>query len=366
MKRRGLGAVLALALAAGCGSKPAAQKSGESTPALYVPIDPDGDFAIVSEAVTFDAAGHPVPGTLVRPTTPGRHPALVLMAGSGPTDRDWNNPLLPGTNGSAKLLAEALAKRGVVVLRFDKAGVGENKAKLDTVTFDIYRDEGRAALALLRARGDVAPGRIYLAGHSEGGIHATRVALEEGTQIGGLLLLAANGRSMQALILAQLEPQLRAALPDRADAELAAIRTAFADFIAGKPIDATKVTQIPQLQMLVGSITNPASATLARSMIAWDPLPELAKVRVHILVYNGARDIQVDPVIDAEALGRANPQAELVIAPAADHVLKHETRTMAELRANLGIVQTQMNADGRTLDPWTVEAITNWLLVHPD
>lgn len=355
--------VLAVALAACGGSKPTAERAAAPD---HVAIDPDAEQPTASEDVTFEAAGHPVPGTLVRPTTPGRHPALVLMAGSGPTDRDWNNPLLPGTNGSAKLLAEALARRGVIVLRFDKAGVGGNKASLETVTLDIYRDEGRAALAYLRGRSDVAPGRIYLAGHSEGGMHATRVALAEGTALGGLLLLSASGRSMPTLIMGQLEPQLRGAMPDRADAELAAIRTALADFIAGKPVDPTQVTQIPPLQQLIAAITRPATASLSRSMLAWDPLPEVGKVGVHILVYNGARDVQVDPELDAKVLSRANPAAELHIAPQADHVLKHETREMTELRANLPLVQQQMNAEGRTLDPATVEAITNWLIAHPD
>ncbi len=353
----------ALVLAA-CSSAP--KPVAKEAALTYVAIDPDGDVATTSEEVTFTAAGHSVPGTLVRPTTPGRHPALVLLAGSGPTDRDWNNPLLPGKNGSAKLLAEALAKRGVVVLRFDKAGVGGNKASLENVTYDIYRDEGRAALALLRARPDVAPDRLYLAGHSEGGMHATRVALEEGMQLGGLLLLSATARSMPALILAQLEIQLRAGMPDRADAELAAVRTAFADFLAGKAVDATKVSTIPQLQQLVGAIINPPTATLSRSMLAWDPAPEVAKVGVHIFVYNGAHDLQVDPELDAKVLGKANPQAELFIAPEADHALKHETRTTAELRGNLMLVQTQMNAETRTLDPATLDAITNWLMAHPD
>lgn len=356
---------LALALAsASCGGKTAGVADEATQPLTYVPIDPDGDLATVAEEVTFEAAGHTVPGTLVRPTTPGRHPALVLMAGSGPTDRDWNNPLLPGRNGSAKLLAEALAKRGVTVLRFDKAAVGANKGSLQGATFDIYRDEARAALALLRARTDVAADKLYVAGHSEGGMHATRVALAEGTQIGGLLLLSASARSTQALVLAQLEPQLRARLPERADAELAAMRTAIADFIAGKDIDPTKVTQIPPLQMLLGSLTNPATATLARSMLAWDPLPEVGKVGVHIFVYNGGKDVQVDPELDAKVLAKANPQAELFIASDADHVLKHEPRSVAELRADIAMVQANMNSEKRVLDTVTLDAITSWLIAH--
>src|SRR5207248_9678945 len=63
-------------------------------------------------------------GTLVRPSGPGPFPAVVMVAGSGPTDRDWNSPLLPGPNGSARLLAEALAGAGIASLRYDKRASG--------------------------------------------------------------------------------------------------------------------------------------------------------------------------------------------------------------------------------------------------
>lgn len=331
-----------------------------------VAMNADGSLDIASEEVTFQAGGETVPGTLVRPTAPGRYRAVVLMAGSGPTDRDWNSPLLPGKNGSAKLLAEALGKRGVVVLRFDKAGVGANKTSLTGKTFDVYRDEARAALAYLRTRADVAPDALFVAGHSEGGMHAIRVALAEGDKIAGLLLLSAAGRSMQTLILAQVEPQLRAALPDRADAELATLKAAFADFVAGKPVDPTKASTLPPLQQLVQAITNPSTATLARSMFAFDPIAAMYDVRPAILVFNGRRDIQVDPELDAHALAKANDleKTELQIASEADHVLKHETRTIAELRANLMIVQSQMNAENRVLDPGALEIIAGWLSRH--
>lgn len=335
-------------------------------PASGPAVESTASLEITSEEVAFTANGNSVPGTLVRPTAPGKRRALVLMAGSGPTDRDWNSPLMPGKNGSGKLLAEALARRGVIVLRFDKASVAANKTPLANQTFDVYRDEGRAALAYMRTRPEVATDKLYIAGHSEGGMHATRVALAEGNAIAGILLLSTSGRSMHSLILAQVEPQLRAALPDRADAELAGLRTAFADFLAGKPVDPTKASAIPQLQALVNAITNPATASLSRSMLGWDPLAAVAQLRVPILVYNGRRDVQVDPELDAHALAKSNDRerTELHIASEADHVLKHETRTIAELKANLMIVQSQMNAESRVLDPASIDIIATWLARH--
>src|SRR5260370_6850143 len=80
----------------------------------------DQDSYGESSEVTWQLGSTTVYGTLVRPSGPGPFPAVVMVAGSGPTDRDWNSPLLPGTNGSARLLAEALARTAIASLRYDK------------------------------------------------------------------------------------------------------------------------------------------------------------------------------------------------------------------------------------------------------
>src|SRR5262249_16776648 len=146
--------------------------------------------------------------TVVHPTAPGRYPALLLIAGSGPTDRDWNNPLIQTRNGSGKLLAEALAAHGMVVIRWDKAGTGASKPPpLADFTLDTYRDEGMAALDLVAARRDVRTDAIFVAGHSEGGIHATRLAQTAGARVDGVIFLSAAGRRMRDLIVEQLASQ---------------------------------------------------------------------------------------------------------------------------------------------------------------
>jgi pimeloyl-ACP methyl ester carboxylesterase len=200
-----------------------------------------------------------------------------------------------------------------------------------------------------------------VAGHSEGGIHATRVALVEGTHIAGLVLLSAAGRSMMTVMMGQLESQMRAAMPQQADSELAALQKAFDDFLAGKPVDPKQVTSIPPLQQLVMAVINPATASLSRSLFAFDPAAALAKVTVPVFIYNGMHDIQVDPEKDAKHLASVKPDATLVLAPEADHVLKHEPKSLEELRANLVMVQAGYNAEGRTLDETTVAALVDWL-----
>lgn len=355
--------VAAIACAASCqtgATKPAVETTAKKVSA--VTIDPSAKLPTTSEEVSFTAGANSVPGTLVRPASgSGPYAALVLMAGSGPTDRDWNSPLLPGKNGSAKLLAEALASHGMIVLRFDKAAVGGNKTPVDgTTSFDVYRDEGQAALAYLRTRADVASGALFVAGHSEGGIHATRVALVEGKHIAGLVLLSAAGRTMMTVMMGQLESQMRAAMPLQADRELAALQKAFDDFLAGKAVDPKQVTSIGPLQQLVASAVNPQSATLVRGLFAFDPAEALAKIDVPVFIYNGMRDIQVDPEKDAKHLAAVKPDATLVLAPEANHVLKHETKSIVELRADLAMVQTNYNAEGRELDPTTVAALVDW------
>jgi len=359
--------LVVVAVLAACGSttKPMSTPVAVAHVSVTV-IDPAASLEIASEEVTFPAGANTVPGTLVRPATGGPYAAVVLMAGSGPTDRDWNSPLIPSKNGSAKLLAEALAKRGLVVLRFDKAMVGANKSSITgATTFDIYRDEGQGALAYLRTRREVAPAALFLAGHSEGGIHATRVALVEGDHVAGLVLLSAGGRSMRDIMLSQLETQLRAAMPQQADAELASLGTAFNDFLAGKPVDPTKVTAIRPLQQLVGAVVNPATATLSRGLIGFETAPAVAQLHVPVFVYNGQKDIQVDPEKDAKVLAAAaGTHATLFLAPDADHVLKHEDKTLAQLRGNLVQTQTDYNSPSRSLDDATVNALVGWLRDH--
>ena len=322
---------------------------------------PAANMPITSEQVVFMDGN--VPGTLVHPTAPGKYPGIIFMAGSGPTDRDWNSPLIADKKtASGKLLAEALAAHGAVVLRFDKAGVGGNKHVLTGgATFDIYRDEGRAALALLRQRPDVDAAHLFVAGHSEGAYHAARVAELEGPAIAGVLLLSGSGRTLEAILLAQIEHQLRTAMPDQADALMAALRGAFDDFAAGKTVDPDQVTQIPGLKMVLTSATAPATATLARGLLRFDPLPVVAKLDQPVFVYNGEKDIQVDPEIDAKALVKArrdaNNDVTLFLAPDANHMLEHETRAKADIHPN----DVGYNAPDRVLDDASVTAIVGWI-----
>ncbi len=321
-------------------------------------------LATISEDIELAAGSDSVPGTLVRPGEPGVFPAIVIFAGSGPTDRDWNSPLIATKNGSGKLLAEALAAHGAVVVRFDKASSGKNHISVLGQRIDVYVDEMRGALAYLRTRPEVDPARLYIAGHSEGGLHTLRTALVEGAHVKGVLLLSTPGRTLKDVVLGQLRAQIETKAPGQAEALLAPFRAALDDFLAGNAIDPIKATPIPGLQTLLRTLTSPSTAELSRALLVFDPAAAVAQVTQPVFIYNGMRDVQVDPELDAKALHAAARGSTLVLAPEADHVLKHETKSLSELRADLGAVELGYNSPDRGLDESTVNAIVSWLATH--
>jgi pimeloyl-ACP methyl ester carboxylesterase len=353
--------LLSLMLSA-CSASPASQAPRRATPASVTPAEVE----IVEEAVTFAGAGHEIPGTLTRPRGDGPWPALVLLAGSGPTDRAWNSPLLPGKNGSGALLARALAREGVVVVGFDKAGAGANQVQAAAITFDTYRDEALAALAYVRARPEVRADAVFIAGHSEGALHAIRAAHEATDQLAGLILLASPGQPLADKLVAQVEGNLRGAKMAPAEIERAMVpfRAAISSFLAGKPVDAAKASSIPALQQLVAGLTTESTAPVVRSLLALDPSKAIAGVATNVLVVGGGKDVQMDP-LDADALVEARRRADRPVArytsPDADHVLKLEARPLAELRANLAAVQAAYNGEERRLADDLVREVRRWM-----
>lgn len=250
----------------------------------------------------------PLSGTLLRASEGGEGPVALIIPGSGPTDRDGNNPL--GVAASPyRLLAEALLERGIATVRIDKRGMFASKAAIadaNAATIPDYAADTAAWVAATRKA--TGASCVWLIGHSEGGLVAL-VAAQEVEGLCGLVLVAAPGRPVGDVIKAQLRVNpANFVLVPSADAAIDALA-------AGRRVDPATLPQ-PLLGLF-----NPALQGFLISLFSYDPADLAAKVKLPLLIVQGGRDTQV-PVADAERLAAANPAAKLVVLPDLTHVLK--------------------------------------------
>ena len=309
-----------------------------------------------------------IDGTVVRPSGPGSFPAVVMVAGSGPTDRDWKSPLLPGSNGSARLLAVALAQAGIASLRYDKRASGprarENMQVLvGKLTMQSHLDELASAVGALAGQSYVREDRIFALANSEGTLHALNYQLQNSAiPLAGLVLIAPPGRPVGVVARAQLAAQA-AAIPN-GDALLALYDEAIARFMAGEPMAPDPA--LPEgVQMLLQSLETPANLPFARELWTADAAPLLAQVNVPVLVVIGKKDIQVDWRDDGEPLQRAaagHANVTFLFPENANHVLKYESRPRTELAQPE--VLPRYNAPDAYLDPDALTSILAWLAAH--
>jgi len=242
-------------------------------------------------------------GTLSLADSPAPGPVVLLIAGSGPTDRDGNNSLLPGRNDHLKLLAEALSSGGISSLRYDKRGVAQSvlaAGREDDLRLETYVDDAVGWAKLIKNESRFSS--LTVIGHSEGsliGMIATqRIAAA------GFVSLAGPGRAAPAII----REQLRGApnLAGRADRILVELE-------AGRTTDSIP----PELQ----SLFRPSVQPYLISWFHYDPAKEIAKITIPILIVQGSTDRQVS-VEDARHLRQGNQRAQLRIVPGMNHLLK--------------------------------------------
>jgi pimeloyl-ACP methyl ester carboxylesterase len=309
-----------------------------------------------------------VDGTIVTPVGPRPFPAVVMVAGSGPTDRDWNSPLLPGTNGSARLLARALARAGFASLRYDKRVVGPHARKnlqtlIGKVSMQSHLDELASAIRMLANQAQVRTDRIFALANSEGTLHALHYQVRHpAIPLAGLVLIAPPGRSVGALARSQLAAQA-AGVPN-GDALLALYDAAIARFLAGEPI-APDSTLPEGVQLLLGSLETPANLPFARELWMADAASLLGQVDIPVLVIIGKKDLQVDWQADGEPLQRAaagRADVTFRFPEDANHVLKYEPRPRSAL-VPTEITESYNGPDTR-LDPQALDSIVEWLAAH--
>jgi len=343
------------------------------------PQDPVEPFPYLAEDVSYPNpdGGHTLAGTFTRPESGGPFPAVILISGSGPQDRDeallGHRPFL--------VLSDHLTRRGLAVLRFDDRGVGESTGNHAVATSRDFASDVLAGVAYLMTRDDVDPGAIGLAGHSEGGLIAPMAAVESddvayivlmagpgvnGERIlyaQGELIARANGASREAIAQnRELQRAMFAVLKAEPDVERAGevladlVRTALQE--AGEEVRAQAgITDDAALDGAVAAQVQPVNTPWFRYFLTYEPAETIERVTVPVLAINGENDLQVpyeENLREIEAALRrgGNTEYEIHALPGLNHLFQYsDTGSPTEYQA---IEET-----------WAVEVmelIADWIL----
>lgn len=239
-------------------------------------------------------------GTLTLPSDSSDVPLVIFIQGSGPTNRDGNQPMMK--NNGMKKLAQELATQGIASYRFDKRIFKMNKfgIKEEDLRFEDFVKDVQSIVEHFNAEEKFS--KIILSGHSEGALLATLAA---GENVDALISLAGAGRSIDKVIVEQIAKQSE---------ELSENAKIAFDEIKNNG-QTTKYSQYLE------SIFRPSVQPYIASWMKYDPAEELAKTDIPVLIVNGTFDLQVD-VTDAEILKEARPEAELVLIENMNHIFR--------------------------------------------
>jgi uncharacterized protein len=309
-------------------------------------VSRDGDLSVRMPGNGFNLAG-----TLSQPSgqppaeSRGRYPAIVLVGGSGPVDRDET------VSGVAVfgLLATPLADAGYFVLRYDKRGVGQSGGRTETATLQDLAEDVRAAVQFLRNRKDVDDKRIVLVGHSEGALVALLAASRDEDLAGVVLANAPSGTGAE-LILEQQQYLLgKMNLPD---AERAA-RIDLQKRIQAATLGQGSWDDIPE------PLKRQANTAWFQSFLAFTPASVMPKVKQPLLILQGAIDRQV-PAHHADRLADLARARKKVPADAVQVVTLDGVNHLL-VAGKTGDLDEYPSLSGRGLDPRVAPAIIDWL-----
>jgi uncharacterized protein len=311
MRAAAAAALLCAGLAA-CSSAGTAGGSGSSSGTG------SGQVAATSSDVSFAIDGTKTYGTLEIPAHPnGQHlAAALLLAGSGPTDRDGNQPAQNVTPQTLKLVAGVLAQQGIMTLRFDKyftgqTGAGTFASDPGNVDLNAYIRQADAAYVFLRGQPAADRQHMLVVGHSEGGFYAMLVADTVSPHPAGLALLEPQDQRILSLVALQLDEKLNTAVQQgqlsasAAQQQAEGISNAIAQFRAGQPVETDGL--LPQIvQQLTPELLTPGNAKVARTDDAVSPVDAAAKVAAgtRVLITDGTADTNI-PVSTISPLASA-------------------------------------------------------------
>jgi len=275
-------------------------------------------------------------GTLTLPAGAGPHPAVLLLHGSGRLDRDGNTARLRMEVGPP--LAAALAKDGIATLRYDRRGVGATPGDWRATGFTDNRRDGAAAVRALAGRPEIRADAVAVVGHSEGAVHA--MSLGARPDVAAVVLLAGFAhlgedalRRQAGMIVRELPAFVRPILRAFATRQLARIKAA--------STDVTRVAGVP------------VNARWMRELLAHDPRPDLASIRVPVLAVTGGKDVQVDAA-DLDEIRRLVPgEAEVHRIADLTHLLRRDPGRPS--------VRSYRRLLRRPVDPDLLAQVSGWL-----
>ena len=334
--------------------------------------EPKGPFPYASQDVSFESVpGVRLAGTLTMPPGAGPFPAVVLVTGSGPQDR--NEELLG--HKPFLVIADYLARHGIATLRYDDRGVAKSTGKFAAGTSADFADDAEAAVKFLRTQNGIARNKIGIMGHSEGGLIAPMVAARN-PDVAFIVMLAGPGLPGDSILLlqqgliaraqgapaamiernAEANTRLFAAIKASTDSADAAARVnaLAARMVASLP-EAERALATTQLEQAKRELLSP----WMMYFLKYDPRPALTRVHVPVLALNGSLDLQVPPKEDLPAVEAAlkaggNRDFRVVELPGLNHLFQ---------TAKTGSPTEYASID-ETFSPTALTLIADWITAH--
>ncbi|HEV2988399.1 MAG TPA: alpha/beta fold hydrolase [Candidatus Angelobacter sp.] len=327
------------------------------------PQDPVKPYPYREEELTYEnkVQGVTLGATLTIPPGKGPFPAVVLITGSGPQDRDeallGHRPFL--------VLSDYLTRKGIEVLRADDRGVGKSTGSFGKATTADFATDVEAGVAYLKTRPEVDQHKIGLIGHSEGGVIAPMVAARN-PDVAFIVMMAGSGVPGDAIITEQLRLIEEAngksheqAVKDAAEeAEVLALVKREKDEAALENELREKLAgRIPEAQL--GGAIQQVTSPWFRYFIVYDPSATLAKVKCPVLAINGEKDLQVPPRQNLPAIRNAleksgNKDFEVDELPGLNHLFQ---------TAKTGS-PSEYGSIEETIAPVALEKMASWILKH--
>jgi uncharacterized protein len=316
---------------------------------------------VLEQETSFTSEGFRISGTLALPSPEGRFACVLMIPGSGRVDRNENLKRLP-INVFGEL-SQHFAERGIASYRYDKRGVGQSGGDYWKKGFDDSLTDAIAALSSLQSHPRIRTDEIFALGHSEGAYVVMRLAADGAAKAapGASIGQAAVGPGLAgAVLIAGGARSGEEELKWQAVQVVAGITGFNRWLIKLLRIDPIKMQQ-KHLQKIKNStedsyriqLFNKVNAKWMREFLAYDPLPDLAKISVPVLAITGAKDIQVSP----DNLPR---MAEIVTAPFEYHIVPDVTHLLRS-EAGRPSISTYKKQVRRPIDPRVVELLLDWL-----